>query len=55
VRHPLIVRMNELARRYRDNKAEIDNPRWQLSVVRRASQKSENTRLLCHDVSIHGL
>src|SRR5262245_18664968 len=32
-------RMNELARRYRENKAEIDNLRWQLSVVRKPMRK----------------
>jgi hypothetical protein len=31
----LVARMNELARRYRENKAEIDNLRWQLSAVRK--------------------
>jgi hypothetical protein len=31
----LVARMNELARRFRENKAEIDSLRWQLSVVRK--------------------
>ena len=31
----LVTRMNELARRFRDNKAEINNLRWQLSAVRK--------------------
>jgi hypothetical protein len=31
----LVERMNELAHHYRENKAEIDNLRWQLSVVRK--------------------
>jgi hypothetical protein len=31
----LVERMNELARHYRENKAEIENLRWELSVVRK--------------------
>jgi len=31
----LVARMNELARRFSENKAEIDNLRWQLSIVRK--------------------
>jgi hypothetical protein len=31
----LLARMNGLARRFRENKAQIDNLRWQLSVVRK--------------------
>jgi hypothetical protein len=31
----LVERLNELARRYRENKADIDRLRWQLSVVRK--------------------
>jgi len=31
----LVARMNKLARGFRENKAEIDNLRWQLSIVRK--------------------
>jgi ribosomal protein S15P/S13E len=31
----LVARMNELARRFRENKSEIANLRWQLSIVRK--------------------
>ncbi len=31
----LTVTIKQTARRYRENKAEIDNLRWQLSVVRK--------------------
>jgi hypothetical protein len=31
----VVERMNELASRYRENKQEIDNLRWQLSIVRK--------------------
>lgn len=31
----LVPRINELAHRFRENKSEIDNLRWQLSIVRK--------------------
>jgi hypothetical protein len=30
----LVTRMKQLAHRFRENKAEIDNLRWQLTIVR---------------------
>ena len=31
----LVDKMNDLSVNFRENKAEIDHPRWQLDVVRR--------------------
>jgi hypothetical protein len=38
----LVSRMNELARRFRENKREIDNLRWQLSIVRKPVRTTTN-------------